>query len=90
MSEPSLVQLSAAAAADTIGGRSANGGVAAPNTDHYNPSVREVNIPKLPNGACGFDLSRSKWDPYPWVGSMLYHIRFIQRACAIYCVRVCV
>lgn len=37
------------------------------NTDHYNPSVRELNIPKLSNGACGFDLSRSKWDPYPWV-----------------------
>lgn len=37
------------------------------NPDHYNPSVRELNIPKLPNGACGFDLSRSKWDPYPWV-----------------------
>lgn len=35
--------------------------------DHYNPSVRELNIPKLSNGACGFDLSRSKWDPYPWV-----------------------
>lgn len=39
----------------------------AENTDHYNPSVREVNIPKLGNGSCGFDLSRSKWDPYPWV-----------------------
>lgn len=37
------------------------------NSDHYNPSVRELNIPKLPSGACGFDLSRSKWDPYPWV-----------------------
>lgn len=35
--------------------------------DHYNPSVREINIPKLPNGSCGFHLSRSKWDPYPWV-----------------------
>lgn len=37
------------------------------HSDHYNPSVREVNIPKLANGSCGFDLSRSKWDPYPWV-----------------------
>lgn len=36
-------------------------------SDHYNPYVREVNIPKLANGSCGFDLSRSKWDPYPWV-----------------------
>ncbi|XP_037028688.1 uncharacterized protein LOC119068928 [Bradysia coprophila] len=40
------------------------------NSDHYNPSVRELNIPKLPNGACGFDLSRSKWDPYPWVSGV--------------------
>lgn len=37
------------------------------HSDHYNPTVREVNIPKLANGSCGFDLSRSKWDPYPWV-----------------------
>lgn len=36
--------------------------------DHYNPSVRMLHIPKLENGSCGFHLSRSKWDPYPWVG----------------------
>lgn len=30
-------------------------------------SVRMLHIPKLPNGSCGFHLSRSKWDPYPWV-----------------------
>lgn len=41
------------------------------NSDHYNPTVREVNIPKLANGSCGFDLSRSKWDPYPWVINFL-------------------
>lgn len=35
--------------------------------DHYNPSVRMLHIPKLENGSCGFHLSRSKWDPYPWV-----------------------
>lgn len=35
--------------------------------DHYNPSIRQVNVQKLENGACGFNLSRSKWDPYPWV-----------------------
>lgn len=48
----------------------------AENSDHYNPSVREVNIPKLANGSCGFDLSRSKWDPYPWVcnDSNIYEI----------------
>nr|XP_029722762.1 uncharacterized protein LOC109397270 [Aedes albopictus] len=35
--------------------------------DHYNPSVRILHIPKQTNGSCGFHLSRSKWDPYPWV-----------------------
>lgn len=38
--------------------------------DHYNPTVRLLNIPKLNDGSCGFDLSRSKWDPYPWVSSI--------------------
>lgn len=38
--------------------------------DHYSPSVRLLNIPKLQNGACGFNLSRSKWDPYPWVSAV--------------------
>lgn len=37
------------------------------NSDHYNPSVRELNILKSMNGSVGFALSRSKWDPYPWV-----------------------
>lgn len=46
------------------------------NSDHYNPSVRELNIPKLSSGACGFDLSRSKWDPYPWVS----HFSFVCRS----------
>ncbi|EDS43914.1 conserved hypothetical protein [Culex quinquefasciatus] len=35
--------------------------------DHYNPSVRILHIPKQPDGSCGFHLSRSKWDPYPWI-----------------------
>lgn len=39
-------------------------------SDHYNPTVRLMNIPKLNDGSCGFDLSRSKWDPYPWVSSI--------------------
>ncbi|XP_055615926.1 uncharacterized protein LOC129762014 [Toxorhynchites rutilus septentrionalis] len=38
--------------------------------DHYNPSVRILHIPKLPDGSCGFHLSRSKWDPYPWVSGV--------------------
>lgn len=37
--------------------------------DHYNPSVRLIEIEK--NGAaCGFHLTRGKWDPYPWVSSV--------------------
>ncbi|XP_059621152.1 uncharacterized protein LOC132264841 [Phlebotomus argentipes] len=38
--------------------------------DHYQPSVRMLHIPKWPNGSCGFHLSRSKWDPYPWVSGV--------------------
>lgn len=37
--------------------------------DHYSPSVRSVNIPKLNDGACGFNISRTKWDPYPWASA---------------------
>ncbi|KAL1376898.1 hypothetical protein pipiens_004281 [Culex pipiens pipiens] len=40
------------------------------NDDHYNPSVRILHIPKQPDGSCGFHLSRSKWDPYPWVSGV--------------------
>jgi hypothetical protein len=36
-------------------------------TEHYCPSVRIVHVAKTENGACGFHLTRSKWDPYPWV-----------------------
>ena len=42
-----------------------------PADDHYEPSVRLLQIPKSTNGACGFHLTRSKWDPYPWVGVVL-------------------
>lgn len=35
--------------------------------DHYESSVRFITIDKSPNGACGFHLTRTKWDPYPWV-----------------------
>lgn len=47
--------------------------------DHYNPSVRILHIPKQTNGSCGFHLSRSKWDPYPWVsiGGCLLLLRCI-------------
>lgn len=38
--------------------------------EHYNPTVRTLEIEKQPSGNCGFDLTRSKWDPYPWVSSV--------------------
>lgn len=38
--------------------------------DHFNPSVRIVIVPKLPDNSCGFHLSRSKWDPYPYVSGI--------------------
>ena len=39
------------------------------NVDHYSPSVRLVNITKSSDSATsfGFLLSRSKWDPYPYI-----------------------
>lgn len=39
------------------------------NSDHYSPSVRSVYVSKpieTTNGF-GFHLSRSKWDPYPYI-----------------------
>ncbi|EFA11239.2 uncharacterized protein LOC662426 [Tribolium castaneum] len=37
--------------------------------DHYSPSVRLITLER--NGSnCGFHLTRSKWDPYPWVNSV--------------------
>jgi C-terminal processing protease CtpA/Prc len=37
--------------------------------DHYSPSVRLINLER--NGSnCGFQLTRGKWDPYPWVNSV--------------------
>ncbi|KAM7363310.1 uncharacterized protein ACRADG_000264 isoform 1-T4 [Cochliomyia hominivorax] len=38
--------------------------------DHYESSVRFIKINKSPNGACGFHLTRTKWDPYPWVSAI--------------------
>lgn len=37
---------------------------------HYNPSVRLSTIPKLTDGSCGIHLSKSKWDPYPYVSGI--------------------
>lgn len=39
--------------------------------DHYSPSVRVVNITKpLEVTGFGFLLSRSKWDPYPYISKI--------------------
>ncbi|XP_034245053.1 uncharacterized protein LOC117647425, partial [Thrips palmi] len=35
--------------------------------EHYAPAVRFCEIARPPSGNCGFHLSRTKWDPYPWV-----------------------
>lgn len=43
---------------------------ASADPDHYNPSIRTLEIDKQASGNCGFDLTRSKWDPYPWVSSV--------------------
>lgn len=37
--------------------------------DHYSPSLRVLEIAKAePNW--GFRLTRSRWDPYPWVAAV--------------------
>lgn len=38
--------------------------------EHSGPGVRLLDISRQPNSSCGFHLSRSKWDPYPWVSSV--------------------
>lgn len=39
--------------------------------DHYSPSVRVVNITKeVDVSGFGFLLSRSKWDPYPYISKI--------------------
>lgn len=37
--------------------------------DHYNPSVRLLEIERR-SSSLGFHLTRSKWDPYPWVSGV--------------------
>ncbi|XP_069686970.1 uncharacterized protein [Periplaneta americana] len=37
---------------------------------HYAPSVRLCDMARPSNGSCGFHLTRSKWDPYPWVSGV--------------------
>lgn len=35
--------------------------------EHQNPAVRVCDVTKPLEGSCGFHLTRTKWDPYPWV-----------------------
>lgn len=36
--------------------------------EHQNPAVRVCDVTKpVEGGSCGFHLTRTKWDPYPWV-----------------------
>lgn len=39
------------------------------DSDHYSPSVRVVHVSKSADttNGFGFHLSRSKWDPYPYI-----------------------
>lgn len=50
---------------DEVNGQIING----LNGDHYSPSVRVVHVSKPVDSTSsfGFHLSRSKWDPYPYI-----------------------
>jgi PDZ domain len=50
---------------DEVNGHMINGS----NSDHYSPSVRVVHVSKPVDttSSFGFHLSRSKWDPYPYI-----------------------
>lgn len=50
---------------DEVNGQIMNG----LESDHYSPSVRNVYVskPVETTSGFGFHLSRSKWDPYPYI-----------------------
>lgn len=35
--------------------------------DGYKPFLRLCEVERPSSGSCGFHLSRTQWDPYPWV-----------------------
>jgi len=41
----------------------------APSADNP-PSLRICHIVRSTAGSCGFHLSRTQWDPYPWVSAV--------------------
>lgn len=40
------------------------------STEDYEPSLRQCVVSRPPSGSCGFHLSRTQWDPYPWVSEV--------------------
>lgn len=46
--------------------------ISSSNSDHYSPSVRVVHVAKPVDttNSFGFHLSRSKWDPYPYISQI--------------------
>lgn len=34
------------------------------------PTLRLCRIPRPAAGSCGFHISRTQWDPYPWVSAV--------------------
>jgi hypothetical protein len=46
--------------------------ISSSNSDHYSPSVRVVHVSKPVDttSGFGFHLSRSKWDPYPYISQV--------------------
>lgn len=41
-----------------------------PASEHSQPSVRVCKVDKSESGSCGFHLTRTKWDPYPWIAGV--------------------
>ncbi|XP_063221111.1 E3 ubiquitin-protein ligase sina-like isoform X2 [Bacillus rossius redtenbacheri] len=45
-------------------------GEAAKDDDEYRPTVRLCEVKRSASASCGFHLSRTQWDPYPWVSGV--------------------
>lgn len=41
-----------------------------PASEHSKPSVRLCKVDRNESGSCGFHLTRTKWDPYPWIAGV--------------------
>lgn len=41
-----------------------------PASEHSRPSVRLCKVDRNESGSCGFHLTRTKWDPYPWIAGV--------------------